>query len=684
MRNAIPLLPGIVKDDSELESENRYIDGDKVRFRLVGKQGLPEPIGGWENASSDTVIGKARSLTEWEDLEGQKHAAIGTHRKLYVYKSGLVFDTTPIRDDSATSGTLTDPVATTDGSTTVSIAHTAHGLLTDDYAYLQADAVGGVTLGGTGTLSSGSLITVENSDMVVVSETAHGIASGDYVTFASASATNGIPAGDINKTHRVYVLTADKFQFQADTKATSSGTGGGTPTYTHFEGFPVTKTDDDNYTIKADTASSSTTGGGTTSWIYDISGGRENSTASAGYSTGTYSSGYYSLPSNETDLRARVWHLSNYGENLIANHNKGPLYRWTNNVSQPAAQIAATDAPVQNTSHFVTPERFLVTLGTEDAATSTWDAMLVAWATQEGGFTTGDWTPAATNTAGDYKLSEGSRIIRGLSMPFASLIWTDTALYQMRYLRDTTFVFGFDLAGTGCGLIGPNAAVRAGGAVYWLSSSRNFYIWGGDGLQVLQCPVREWLFDNLAPVQEDLIYAGGNSKHNEVWWFYPDRTTNENYRYVAYNYLEGHWTIGTFEITAWADRGVLQYPLAVHADGSVKLHERGGTVQGDALSGYAESGYFDLDDGDRLMFIREFLPDFKDMTGGVDVTITSKLWPHGTETVHSLGTAGPNTQKLNCRIKARQAKLKLEWDSAPASWRMGRPTVDVQPSAARK
>lgn len=683
------MASGVVRDDPGLAAEGAYLSTDKVRLRLILKDILPEIIGGWEKATQDTVSGKARALHVWEDLDGQKVVAIGTHKKLYIYTGGLLWDITPVRDDSVTSGTLSDPFDTVDTDATVTVNHTAHGVISGDTVYLKADAVGGVTFGAAGTYSSNPIQTVENSDFIIVTHTSHGLTSGEYVTLASASATGGIAAASINKTHRVYVLSDDAFQIQVATSATSTATGGGTPTYVYFHGFEATYVDANSYTVEARSAATSTVtgGGGTTSWWYELNIGLENTTRTAGYSTGTYSSGLYSLPSTGSDLRARVWHFSNFGQNLLANYRESPLYRWQNNLSQSAAAVAATDAPAKNLSHMVTPERFIVTLGTEDAATSTFDTMRYAFATQEGGFTTNDWTPAATNTAGDKRLAEGTRIVRGLAMPQISLIWTDTALYGLQYLQDTTLVFGDSLLGTGCGLIGPNAMTRVAdvGAVIWLSSSQRFFIWNGGAPQMIPCPVRDYLFDNLAAVQEDLIFAGHNSRWNEVWWFYPSAETNENAAYVVYNYRDNLWYIGTFTITAWGDLADSGFPIAVDADGTVQFYERPtGTDNGDAISWHFETAPVDIEDGDRVYMIDRFMPDNRDLVGGCTLIMKSRFWANGTETTTTVGTFNSATQSLAFRAKGRQISYRIEGNSAPAKGRFGRPTFNVKPGGERR
>lgn len=675
---AFDIAPGVIKDNTELLAEGFWTDADKVRFRIVGGRSQPEVIGGQQRATDQTIQGVCRSMHAWENLDGEKRVALGTHTTLHVFGNDFLWNITPFQSDA----TLNNAIATS-ASTTISITHTAHGLLTGDKAYLHnAVTVDGIALGVTATLSSNPFLTQSGSSQLTVNHPSHALGNGDVVIFAGATAVGGITGSAINQTHSILRFDANSYAIDLTEDATSSVAGGGTPTLTALRGYTVTKTSDDVYTVEASSAATGSTpsAGGALLYKYEIPIGLTKKLGS-GYSSGGYSEGGYSGYTKETETNPRIWALSNMGANLVANYRKSEIYRWTGVLSQRAAVNAATDAPAQSLHHVVTPERFLMMLGTEDQATSTFDPMLVAWATQEGGFATGDWTITATNTAGQFRLAEGALIRRGLSMPFVTLIWTDTALYQAQYLQNSTFVWGFFLLGAGAGLIGSNAAARGtDGGVYWLSSNREFMAWRGGAPQIVPCPVRDWLFDLLEPNQEELIYAGLNDKFGEIWWFFPDSDAGENSRYVAYNYLEGHWTIGTFAITAWVGRGVRDTPLAAYADGSLKIQEYGATNDGAAFTAYAETSLFDAAAGDRHVLVKRMIPDFAGLQGSVDVTIVSRLWPTDDDTTTSAGSVNTSTQKLDFRVTARHIGVKLQSSTTPNAWRMGRLLLDVVPT----
>ena len=680
MLTTFDIAPGVIKDNTEVLSEGFWSDADKIRFRNVAGKSHPEVVGGQQDATDQTIDGKCRSTHEWESLGGEKWVALGTNTTLYVFAQDFLWNITPL----VSEGTLTGVLATSAGTSAVTITHTAHGLATGDKAYLHnATAAGGISLGLTETLSADPILTQGGGTQITIAHPTHTLSDGNIVIISGATSVGGIGSTAINTAHSILTLDADTYVIDVGVTATQNTLGGGTPTVTGLKAYTVSVVDADTYTVTASATASATVSaaGGVLTFKYEIPAGFAKTVVPSGYSTGGYSEGGYSGYVGTEDPVARVWSFSNQGQNLIANYREGKLYRWTGNLSQRAAVNAATDAPVKTLHHLTTPERFLICLGTEDATTSTYDPMLVAWATQEGGFTTNDWTPTATNTAGDFRLAEGARIMRGLAMPFVSLIWTDTAVYQAQYLQDTTYVWGFTLVGPSAGLIGSNAVTRAtDGAVYWLSSTREFMAWKGGTPQIVPCPNRDWLFGLLEPQQEALIYAGLNDKYSEVWWFFPDADAAENSRYLAYNYLEGHWTIGTFDITAWVARGSGEYPLAAHADGTLKIQEYGATDNGAAFTAHVESSLFDIGDGDTHMMVKRYVPDFSGLSGSVDVTIVSRLWPTDPDTTTAAGTVDDSTQKLDFRVTARHIGVKFQSTTTPNSWRLGRILLDVVPT----
>ena len=335
-----------------------------------------------------------------------------------------------------------------------------------------------------------------------------------------------------------------------------------------------------------------------------------------------------------------------------------------------------TNAPTVVTCSFVTAERIMVACGCADS-NGNFDALRVRWTDTQNNQT---WTQAATNLAGSYTLSNGSRIVRGISGNRENLILTDTAAYAMRYVPDPNEVYTFPEIGSGCGLIGPNALTQVAGRFFWMSPGGEFYVYDGSYPQPLQCTLKRDVKDNLSWVQQDKVYAFPVSARNEVWWLYPDiRDGNECSRYVIYNFVEGHWSCGTFARTAWTDAGAFQYPLAVDTSGNIWFHEKGFTEDGAARSWSVTSSYVDLGDGDTHMKINSIQPDADDLQGGYSIGITTRI--HNTSGIieRSFGPYGitATTGEVSARGSGQEGKLTFSGNAAPTFWRLGAVRIDM-------
>ncbi len=418
--------------------------------------------------------------------------------------------------------------------------------------------------------------------------------------------------------------------------------------------------------------------------LYDVTpvgltAGLADGTGGAGYGTGSYGVGTFGSPSSG-DYFPRTWALANWGEYLLGVPRNGTLYEWTGNTGTPAAAVSG--APAKSATMWVTAERIVVCGGASELSGGVFNPLLVRWSDQENNT---QWTPSATNQAGDYILSQGGRIVKGIASRKTNLIWTDTSLYSMTYLGDPLLVYGFELLGQGCGLIGPNAAAEKDGVAFWLSSAGEFYMYSGGAPAPIPCPVKRYVMDNLSWVQSDKIYCGMNSANSEVWWFYPDqRDGNECSRYVAYNYAEQHWTVGTFNRTAWADAGVWQHPIATDTSGYLYFHERLFTADGGAITASLESAPSDIGDGDQLMAVMRAVPDFDDLQGGLTISLKGKLFPAGAETTYGPYTVQPSTEKIDFRATARQMALRIDSSSAPSFWRFGALRLDMTQTGSKR
>jgi hypothetical protein len=215
--------------------------------------------------------------------------------------------------------------------------------------------------------------------------------------------------------------------------------------------------------------------------------------------------------------------------------------------------------------------------------------------------------------------------------------------------------------------------------------------------------VQDYVFEDLNIAQAPSVNVGINTQFNEVTWFYA--TLNSDYvnRFVTYNYMENVWSIGSMARTAWTDIGTFDNPLATKYEplnneptlttiygltaGRSYLYnqEEGVDDDGQPIDAFLYSGYFDIGDGDQVLFMKRFIPDFKRQTGDLTVRLLLRLYPQTSATPSSLDPyiITPTTDKVDTRARGRQIQLRIESDELNGWWRYGTMRVDIVPDGLR-
>lgn len=416
--------------------------------------------------------------------------------------------------------------------------------------------------------------------------------------------------------------------------------------------------------------------------LYDITpssgftAGEIDGLAGEGYGTGAYSGGNYGTGSG-AQTTPQLWSLARWGGNFLACARGQGLYEWALDTATAAATVSG--APTEITSMFVTPERFVVLLGTTEEASGDYNPMLVRWCDQEDN--TG-WTATSTGEAGEIALAEGSRLVSGMPGNQEHLIWSDSTLYAMRQTFDD-LIWSFPIVGRNCGLLSQNAAAMIGGRAYWMGVNA-FHVYDGGSVQTLPCSLNRDVFDNIAAGQSEKCIAGVNEQFGEVWWFYPDdRDGAEISRYVMLSTRDGTWSSGRLSRSAWTASAELRHPVAVTPDGYVYMHEARETADGGVIGAYAETGLLDLADGENMLYIRGCMPDVADQTGGMKLTVFTRETARGAETTHGPFVLAANTEWIWFEARGRFVRYRFEGSSAPEYWRLGDVRFDVKPTGMR-
>ncbi len=389
--------------------------------------------------------------------------------------------------------------------------------------------------------------------------------------------------------------------------------------------------------------------------------GITDATLKTGYGYGTYGSSAYGVarPDLGAIIPATTWSMDSWGEYLVAcSSADGQLLEWQLGFTTPTKAVAITNAPTGCEAVMTTAERFVFGLGASG------NPRKVSWCDQENNTV---WTPSATNQAGDFEINSVGSIKCGKRVRGINLIFTDVDVHVATYIG-LPYVYSFEKAGSGCGVISSQAVAAIDTAAIWMSKS-GFWVYDGY-VKPLVSDVGDYIFQNINYNQSSKVYAVHNSKYGEIIWFYPSSASNENDSYVVYNYREGHWAIGSLARTAGTDRGVFTNPLMISSDGYIYEHEVGFTYDGSTP--YAESGPYEIGNGDNIMSVRRVIPDEQTL-GEVVVSFKTRMYPMATETTYGPYSAA---QPTDVRFAARQVKVRYTGDVLD-DWRVGVNRFDV-------
>jgi hypothetical protein len=718
MLQKVNFQPGFNKQVTGTGGEGQWIEGDNVRFRY----GTPEKIGGWAQLGSVDLTGRNTAIHHFVNASGIKYAALGTNRILYAYSGGIFYDIHPIKSTT----TLTSAFSTTNGSATVTITFaSAHNINKGDIILL--DNFTSIT---NSDFNSANFDDNKFQVSSIPTTTTLTVTMASNESGSGASTSGGIrvkhyypvgPAVEVATTGWGLGSWGGVAQGQF-TSTLSSGINASVTSLTMASStsFPSSGT----VQIGSELITYTGNSGGTLSGLTRGATGTTAAIHSSG-ATVTDASNFFAwnaAASGDIVTAPGLWSLDNFGNKLIATISGGETFEWDSDPTTANATRATilANAPTSSSFSLVsTPDRHLIFFGTETTigTSSTRDEMFIRFSDQESIDETTSYAPSATNTAGTQRLADGSKIIGAIRGRDAIYVWTDTALFIMRFVG-APFTFSFQQVGTNCGLIGQNAAVEVDGSAYWMSEN-GFFRYTGK-LESLACLVEDHVYDDINTIPKQHINAGLNNLFGEVMWFYPNSGSGTVNRMVCYNYLDSTperpvWTTGTLARTAWQDSAVFGKPHATEynsgdttattnkdhvigcTDGTTTYfeHEKGlDEIKEGATNSIVaniQSGDFDIGnqglqgDGEFMMKIRRVLPDFLSQTGDSVVTLNLKDFPNDTAASSSLGpfTVNNSTQKLDTRARARSISLKVSNSSTSQFWKLGTFRLDIQPDGRR-
>lgn len=629
--------PGVNRDQTSYSGEGGWYECDKVRFF----SGYPQKLGGWEKVTPYFFFGVCRQLFNWITSYSDNLLALGTNNHVYIETGGQFYNITPLRD----TATLTNPFTATNGSSTITVADTAHGAET-----------------------------------------------GDFVTFSGATGLGGnITAAVLNQDYEITKVDANSYTIQARSNTNLNSITLVTANATDASGSPGGGTVTAKYGVASGYAFTTFGyGWGTGSW-----GG---SPWGLGASTPiVLIQRDWWFDNFDNDL------VMNIRKGAIYYWERGSLTDPSTALGTRAVLLSsltgASDVPNAAMQVLVSQnDKHLLAFGCQPyAGTSTdYDPLLIRWANQD---EPQNWTPSSTTSAGFIRVSRGSEIVRAFATRQEILVWTNSSLYSLQYLG-TTDVFGLQEIADNISIIGPRAVTTANNVTYWMGQDK-FYVYSGQ-VQTLPCTLRQYVYQDINLDQVDQIVCGTNEGFTEIWWFYPSADSVWNNRYVIFNHLENAWYYGSIVRTAWLDTATRGNPIACKTEqtdavGYEYEHELGVNDDNAPMESFIQSSDFDLGDGEQFMLTRRLLPDFnftESTANAPSVTMTmrpkrfsgSAYANTASDTqsvISSSATIDQYTEQVFIRARGRQMALKVESTDLGVQWQLGSLRLDVRPDGKR-
>lgn len=708
--DSVPLViqPGVFSILTDRDASGRWKDGNLVRF--APSSGLPSKLGGWTNVTPNNLNagqgfkGALRAEWEWQSLDRQFWAALGTHSKLYLYNQGIMYDITPTRR----TATLVNPFTTQNGSATVVVADPNHGAFVgDNVQFVGATAINGITITGEYTILTVSV----NSYTIMAANVASGTGTGGGTVVATY---------DINS---MAIDAAPALGWSASTwgtpRAPANITGSITSNVLTVTAIANGVVGSNGTNVLAGTGI--TLGTTITSQVTGPTGGlgtyNVSATGNVGSEAMTVTQGWgepCSPGSSNIVTPVGIWSLDNWGEDLIASPRGGAIYIWHKaNGPFSRAVVVSSNAPTQNNRVIVAQDaRQIIAFGSNTGdvngnPTGVLDPSLIRWCNSED-YTT--WIAAPTNTAGSLRLNAGSGIVTTTKTRGGYYMGCTNAA-ALLYPSGDSNIYLDNALGKSSRPCGPQASADFNGVTYIMAQD-NFQTFNGV-LTTMNCDVWNHVFDQnyvnpstglltaLNRAKMEKVTCHINRSFTEVWWNYPSLSgTGENDSYVAYNWQlncwhYGVWTgnqAGDINRSAGHDFGdVFQAPymgyfnaasaVAPNLNGWSQLftHETGALANGVVQFGeYIQSWDVDILNSGELVAVSHVLNNFKELyslggdTPQIEVSLQIRKYPNDTPKNKGPYYVYSTTQKLSARGKGRQISILIGGDggSSPANLRL--------------
>lgn len=516
------------------------------------------------------------------------------------------------------------------------------------------------------------LATTSGSTTVTITDEDHGAETGDWVRISGAAAIGGIPADEINDYYgyQVTVVTANTYTIELPTAATSTvASGGGNDIAIKY----LIGIDEGLGAQSSDPALGYGVGGwGNEAW------GTPRSIANADVALDNSS---WNLNLWGEDLIATVRNGAIYYWDTSGGiGNRAVLAS-----SLAGAESVPSVARITTVSF---PDRHFIAGGCQAydvGGGGDVDDMLVRWSTQED-FT--KFAPTALNTAGDQRLQVGTKIVAIVNAREETIISTDEAIYGMTFVG-APFIFSFRLLATDAGAAGLNTMISIDGNVFWMGERNFFAYDGivKELSCPVKYYVFDRMISRY--MDKVVVGHNKQFKEITWFYVSEDNPLAINPEpdsYVTYNYVENAWSIGTMDRTTWNDTfGARNEPFAFDPDGFLYNHETGTSADGAAMNAYIESSPRELTaEGENLYLVDKIVPNVTmSANTSMDLYLNTRKYPSAPETVKGPFAMTSTTEKVSVRAKGRQVSVKFQTTGTQDDWSLGDFRINTRADSLR-
>jgi len=643
----VAFLPGFNKQLTASGAQNRWIDGDFVRFRY----GMPEKIGGWEQISENTLPGAGRKSFVWTDLLGNKLLAVGTNKVLGVYFEGEFHDITPLDTDLEQSSVT---FTTVNGSNQITMTFPTDHNLFEGHVLLMDN----VTLPGSGTSFTAGQFEDQKFEVI-------GIPSTTIVTLeAPATETGAGITGQGSVTIKPYYFVGNAVQtygYGWGTAAFGAGAWGSASTSTQIIIDPG-QWQLDNF---GQNLIATIRNGRTFEWNPTTGG----SITSALSTRATVVSGCPTT-SVTSIVSEKDRHLILFGtETTIGTAS-----------TQDKMFIRFSDQ--ENLNDFV------------PTSVNTAGSLRISSGSEI----------RAVLQAKDYIFiltDKSAYVMQFVGPPFT---------FSLRQVGSNCGCIGHNAAvhvdGVSYWMGDSGGFFLFDGTVKSMSCNVEDFVFTdrGDNLGI-NYDSGQIVYAGVNNLYQEVIWFYPQSGQDQI-----DRYVTYSFGESG-QVPGGVWTTGSLARSSWVDADIYDLPYATEYDSTTNTtntpliygntqgrtllyaHETGNNAvdydgNATAIQAYIQSGDFEIDqggNGEFFMKIRRFIPDFKNLSGNAKVTINTRRYPSNTATSSPLGpfTITTSTEKVDTRARSRLCSIKIENDSTNETWRYGEFRVDIQPDGRR-